>query len=146
MNNPKCFLKLEVIWKDDHMFELKVIVSNGFYSGTTEVYDTSESLSGFAKTLYRFPKDEKSIIFYEAGEKDSHAYFSMKFYCLDAAGHIAVQVTLEKNVATIYRPEKKDKLTLEILVDPNAIDEFQKQLLRQASTQEGEAILIGYSG
>lgn len=76
------FLELQIIWKDDDMFELKVTASNGRYFGTTEVYDTTESLFSFAQTLIDFPKDNKKL-FHDAGIKDGYAYFSMNFYCID---------------------------------------------------------------
>jgi len=138
----KSFLELKVIWKDDDMFELKVTASNGSYFGTTQVYDTSDSLTSFAKSLIDYPTDNK-VLFHEAGQTNSYAYFAMKFYCLDNAGHIGVQVNLEDNVGSQYRPEEKNKLTLEILVEPNAIDNFQKQLIQLAVKQTGIAILHG---
>ena len=75
------FLELKVIWKDDDMFELRIKTSNGRYSGMTEVYDTSETLTDFAKALMGFPTDRKTL-FYEIGEKDSYSYFSIRFYCI----------------------------------------------------------------
>lgn len=138
----KSFLALKIIWKDDDMFELKVTASNGRYSGTTEVYDTTESLSNFAQTLVDFPNDNKKL-FHEAGFKDGYAYFSMHFYCIDTAGHIGVVINLEDNVATEFRQEEKDKLKLEIIVEPNAIDNFQKELSRLAKTKDGIATLYG---
>ncbi len=142
IDNRKSFLELKVIWKDDDMFELKVTASNERFFGTTEVYDTSDSLTSFAKSLIGYPTDDKTLV-HEAGEKNSYAYFSMKFYCIDKAGHIGVQINLEENVATEYRQEEKDKLTLEIVVEPNAIDNFQKQLIHLAVNQEGVATLYG---
>lgn len=68
LNNRKSFLELKSIWKDEHMFELKVTVSKNMFSGTTEVYDQYESISDFAKKLIDYPKDNK-ILFYEAGKK-----------------------------------------------------------------------------
>ena len=138
----KSFLELQIVWKDDHMFELKVTASNGRYFGTTEVYDTTESLFGFAQTLIGFPKDNKKLL-HEAGFKDEYAYFSMNFYCIDNVGHIGVEINLEDNVATEFRHEEKNKLKLEIIVEPNAIDNFQKELSQLATKQEGVAILYG---
>jgi hypothetical protein len=139
------FLKLEVVWKDDDMFELKVTASNGQFSGTTKVYDGSHLLYNFANSLVGFPKQDDSILFYEAGEKDSYSYFAMKFYPIDKIGHLAVQVTLEANVSTKYRPEEKDKLILEILTEPSLIDSFVKSLATMAQKEEGQAILEGLS-
>jgi hypothetical protein len=143
----KSFLKLEVIWKDDDMFELEITASNGQFSGTTKVYDGNNSLYNFANSLVGFPKTNDSVLFYEAGRKDSYSYFAMKFYAIeiDTVGHLGVQVALEANVPTKYRTEEKDKLTLEILTEPSLLDSFVKSLVWLAQREEGQAILEGTS-
>jgi hypothetical protein len=145
MDNLKSFLKLKVIWKDDDMFELQVTASNGRFIGTTEVYDQSRPLYDFANSLIGFPRTSDSVFLHEAGEKDSYAYFAMKFYTIDNVGHLGVQVTLESNVSTKRRTEEKDKLSLEILTEPSLLDNFVKSLLILAKDEEGEAILEGVS-
>ncbi|MDO1451860.1 hypothetical protein Q0590_36665 [Rhodocytophaga aerolata] len=142
MNSYNKYLRLEVIWKDEDMLELKVSVNNGRYSGITEVYDQKELLADFANRLLGFPKGEE-ILLHSAGEKNSYAYFEMRFYQLDPTGKIGVQITLEENVATKYRESEKDKLILELIVEPSAIDKFQKALIRLAEVEEGVAELIG---
>ncbi|MBO2010349.1 hypothetical protein J4E00_14905 [Siccationidurans soli] len=136
------FLKLEVIWKDDHMFELRVTASNGRYSGTTEVYDTTESLAAFATSLHGFPQNDKALA-HEAGERDGYAYFQMKYYPYSHAGYIGVEVSLEENVSPPYREIEKVKLKLEIVVEPPALDVFLKALSQLARKQEGMVTLYG---
>lgn len=136
------YLKLEVIWKDEHMFELKVECSNGRYSGTTEVYDTKDSLLPFAKSLKGYPFAGGELT-HECGEIDSYAYFNIKLYQIGITGIVGVQIMLEENVATEYRPEEKDKLTMEIIVEPNSIDIFQKELEDLALNESGTAYLKG---
>lgn len=135
------FLKLEVIWKDDDMFELQVSVDNGRYSGKTEVYETKESLLTFATSLKGYPNGNESLM-HKCGEKDSYAYFEMKFYQIGSTGIVGVQTSIEENVATEYRKEEKDKLKLELIVEPNAIDKFQKELVKLAQAEQGIAELI----
>jgi hypothetical protein len=142
LNNRKSFLELKSIWKDDDMFKLKVTVSDNIFAGETEVYDQFECISDFAKELIGYPKYDK-ILFYEAGEKDSYAYFSMKYYPIDNVGHIGVEINIESNVTTIYRPEEKNKLKVEIIVEPSAIDNFQNELYYLAKNENGSAILFG---
>jgi hypothetical protein len=67
----------------------------------------------------------------------------MRFYKIDSAGHIGVEIMLEENVSTQYRLEEKDKLKVELIVVPSAIDDFQKELLNMAKTEEGVSILYG---
>ena len=136
-------LELEIIWKDEHMVELRVVANNGRYLGTTEVYETGSYISEFSQNLGGFPKTLDEKIIFEAGEKDSYAYFSMRFYCIDSVGHTAVQIQLEENVGTEYRPEEKDKLTMEMLFEPGALDQFKEQLFKMGSSEQGKAVLIG---
>ncbi|SKC10850.1 hypothetical protein SAMN05660477_03063 [Soonwooa buanensis] len=140
--NINSFLKFEIIWKDDDMFEVKINASNVKFYGETEVYDTSDSLSQFANKLIDFPKNEK-IIFYELGSQNSFSYCSIRFYCIDNFGKIGVELNIEENVSTEYRTEEKSKVKLEIIVEPSAIDRFQKSLLNLATKQHGIAILYG---
>lgn len=135
------FLKLEVIWNDDDMFELQISVDNGRYSGQTEVYETKDSLLPFANSLKGYPNGVESLI-HRCGEKDSYAYFEMKFYQIGSTGIVGVQISIEENVATEYREEEKDKLKLELIAEPNAIDKFQKELVNLANTEQGFAELI----
>ncbi|TGE15168.1 hypothetical protein [Hymenobacter elongatus] len=124
------------------MFELKVKASNGRYFGATEIYDTTESLFDFAQKLIDFPKENKKLL-YEAGVKDGYAYFFMNFYYIDNTWHIGVEINLEDNVATEFRHEEKDKLKLEIIVEPSSIDNFQRELSQLATTRKGTAIIYG---
>lgn len=141
-SNRKSFLELKVIWKDDDMFELKVIASNIHFFGSTEVYEQSEHLLSFASSLKDFPNDIKSL-FYEIGRQDSYAYFSARFYPIGRSGLVGVEMNFESNVSTEFRPEEKNKLKLEIIVEPNSIDNFQKQLVQMGKTEDGIAILYG---
>lgn len=142
IDNLKLFLRLQVVWKDEHMFELKVTASNGSYFGTTNVYDTPEQVLKFAQTLMSFPL-RNSDIFYETGFKNEQASFSMHFYRIDNTGHIVLEIKLEDYVTTEYRHEHKNKIKIEISVEPNTIDEFQKDLSRLATKKDGIAILYG---
>ncbi|MBV6880136.1 hypothetical protein NG800_007940 [Epilithonimonas ginsengisoli] len=142
VNDLKSYLKLEIIWRDEHMFELKVTASNKRFSGTTEVYDTSESLYNFAQKLIGFPKDDKQLM-YELGKQNGYAFCSLKFYCIDGFGKIGVHIILEDNVNTEFRNEEKSKVKFEIIVEPAAIDNFQKNLLDLSNKQKGIALLYG---
>lgn len=140
--NRKSYLELQVIWKDDDMIELRISASNVNFSGVTEVYDMSRALFDFSNKLIGFPKNGEAL-FHEAGEKDSYAYFSMNYYLVDPSGLVGVEIYLESNESTEYRLEEKSKVKLEILVEPSAIDRFQKELYHLAQKEDGTAILYG---
>ncbi len=124
------------------MMELRISANNGRYSGTTEVYEVSESLLEFVKELNGFPFG-KDRLTHSCGEKDSYAYFEMDFYKIGPSGICGVLITMEENVSTEYRKEEKDKLSMELIVEPNAIDNFCKELKSLAEREEGIAELNG---
>jgi hypothetical protein len=138
------FLKLEVVWNDDDMFELEITASNGRFSGTTKVYEQREPLYNFASSLVGFPKTiQESTRFYEMGQKDLDAYFSMRLYLIDNIGHVGVQMTFEDEVPTQYRSEEKYKLTMEIVTEPGLLENFVRSLLTLAQREAGQAVLEG---
>ncbi|KAA9340266.1 hypothetical protein [Adhaeribacter soli] len=135
-------LKFEVIWKDEDMIELQISANNGRYSGITEVYEVSDNLLKFVKELIGFPFG-KDRLNHSCGKKDSYAYFEMDFYKISPTGRCGVLVTMEENVSTEYRKEEKDKLSMELIVEPSAIDDFCKELKSLAEREDGTAELKG---
>ncbi len=134
------YLKLEIVWKDDCMFELKVSANNGRYCGITEVYEQSDSLLKFVKELNRFPFEKNKVIHY-CGEKDGYAYFEMEFYKIGLTGKCGVLITMEEHVPTEFRREEKDKLKMELIVEPNSIDIFCRELKKMVEQERGCAEL-----
>lgn len=142
ISNQTSFLELAVIWKDEDMIELSVTAANANFYGKTKVYDQSECLLEFAKSLSNCSLNNINL-YYESGVTNGYAYFSMKYYPIGFNGHIGVEINFESNVSTEYRKEEKDKLKLEIIVEPNQIDIFQKELYQLAKTESGKATLYG---
>ncbi len=136
------YLKFEVIWKDEHMFEIDVLASNGRFKGNCQVYETSNSLLQFAMNLKGFPDGRENLI-HKFGKKDSYSFFEMRFYQIGLTGIVGVQIEMEGNVPSDWRIEEKEKLIMELIVEPNAVDNFQKELVNLAKTEDGKAELIG---
>ena len=137
------FLCFEVIWKDEHMIELEITASNVLFYGVTQVYEQFEDLITLSEQLSNFSL-LSTPLFYECGERDSYSYFSVRFCPVVTSGTIGVQINMEQNIkATEYRQEEKSKLSLEILVEPAAIDEFCLFLKTMAEKQHGKAELRG---
>ena len=140
----KSFLELRVIWKDDDLVELNVIATNNRFFGTTKVYADAESISisSFAQSLIGFPHGNKELL-YQAGTKEGNSYFAMNFFCVDKAGHIGVVINLENKVLSEFGYKEVEKLQMQINVESNAIDNFQRALYHMATSQKGTAILFG---
>lgn len=136
------FIEFRIIWKDELMIELDINASNGDFSGRTQVYDQPHNLFEFAEKLKDYPKDAKNLS-YEIGVKNGYAYFLMSLYPIDNFGHIGVKVEVESGVASNSKEKEKNKLQMEIIVEPNAIDNFQRELSDLSKREEGTAILHG---
>lgn len=140
-DNRKSRLELQVIWKDSDMIELRVRATNGRFFGTTEVYDTTESLNDWVQLLAQFPNDKQPLV-YEAGKKNGYAFWGMRINLPDPTGLVGVEITLEEN---INRKAWQDKVELEIQVYLAAIDNFREQLTKLILKEEGTASLYGES-
>jgi hypothetical protein len=138
MKEYENFLTLEVVWKDEHMLELEVTVANNSYSGVARGYDTREALAILAKQLEGFPKDDQPI-FYKIGESLQQGHLSISFCPIGLSGLVGVKVYLEKGGLTGCQ---NSNVSTELLVEPSAIDIFQKYLTTLAANQQGIAKLI----
>jgi hypothetical protein len=134
-------LKLEIIWKDDDMVELRAFASNGRYCGTTEVYTTAQELIELATRVEGFPKKVDDVVEFRAGAKQGYAFLDLIFNCVDGSGHTALLVSMEENVPTFHRPAEKHEVRLELRCEPGSIDQFQKDLLEMGATRTGSASL-----
>jgi hypothetical protein len=138
MKEYENFLNLEVVWKDEHMLELEISVSNNGYSGVARGYDTGEHLEILAKQLEGFPKDAQSI-FYEIKESMQVGDISISFCPIDPSGLVGVKVFLESEGSINCQ---NSNVSSELLVEPNSIDIFKKYLAALATKQQGTAKLI----
>jgi hypothetical protein len=144
MTELKKSLRLEVIWKDPDMIELRVDANNGRFSGWTNVYDVSDDLYEFAVKLNGLPRLKERLI-YKCGDINDTSFFKMEYYPINESGRIGVFVSLNNGESAEYRFENApiEKLELELIVEPNAIDNFQKELIHLAKSESGVAELKG---
>ncbi len=61
----------------------------------------------------------------------------MEFYKIGPTGKCGVLITMEENVSTEYRKEEKHKLSMELIIEPNAIDVFCRELKSLAKKEDG---------
>ena len=137
----KSFLKIEIKYWDASTF-LEISASNTYFMGETLVFAEDKKLIDFSNLLLEFPKNNNDYIFFELGKKSlNDSYFSIMFYPANSISHIGVQITMETEMH--LREQEKYKVQFEIIVEPNAIDEFRKSIYSIAQKNEGTAILYG---
>lgn len=125
------------------MVEIEVAACNEHFSGLTQVYTTYDELRELRESLVGFPKAASSRVPFFAGETDSYSFLGLDFYCIDNAGHAAVQVAIESKVPTKWRLEQKHRVRLEMQFEPVALDQFLSEVNRLISAQAGVAVLQG---
>jgi len=129
------FLKFEVIWKDEHIFELKIVMTNGLFSGTTQVYSMEEILLDFSKELDTYSLDDGTVTF-NGGIDEYNCKITFDY--LDKGGRIIVKALLEEEGLACL-----NSASLHIITEPALLDNFQKELRVLSVRQEGTAVLQG---
>lgn len=135
-------LKIEVVWHDDEMSELRLSVSNAEFAGQANFYVDKDELASFAKHIQGFPESADDFREYEFGSTQLTNYGGAKIQlkCVDRIGHLVLQVTVYKILSN--ENEVRESATIQLHPEPAAIDAFVDEL-KLMQIKVGElAILI----
>ncbi|HEX4809576.1 MAG TPA: hypothetical protein VH325_11640 [Bryobacteraceae bacterium] len=104
-----------------HM-QLEFSVSNGLFSGTTDIYCNVGDLKEIGNRLKSFPTRLGDEFRYEYGSEDParrhYRYFLLRAYTIDNAGHCALQVKMNNNT----REPHEGTCTLSIKAEAAALN------------------------
>jgi hypothetical protein len=137
-------LSFEHIWEDDSMIELRVLATNGLFSGVTQIYTSWDSLNEFANRLRGFPRTTSDIVEDANGEIGGYSYFRLVFRCITGAGHPVVEIEMEQNQACAGPGDIRGRAKLGFRIDGTAVDRFVAQLQAMVNSKTGSALLQGY--
>lgn len=134
-------IEVYVIETDDDYVKLRVVASSGTFAGQADVSDTCESVSESARMLRGFPanhRDTRELEFGNFSDGYAGGAVRLKFFCVDAAGHAAADVTFRDKVYfdDDFRIESAE---FRIRIAAIAVDSFVVQLLRMAADVEQAA-------
>ena len=93
--------QFDLRWHDADVVEVGIAAWNGAFAGATDVYVAIGGLREVAEKLEGFPRspaDEREVIFGRFGPEWAGGAVSMRFYCVDAAGHAYVESRMESDV------------------------------------------------
>ena len=130
-------LSIEVVWKDEHMIQVEVCVSNGAFFGTNRFYDSADYYLELASELQVFSnsyKNDSKITFTKGDD-----LFSISANFSDNLGHISICVSLQQLDAITNNVENSVKLTA--ITDLVSVDSFCKELEDLGTKQSGIARL-----
>jgi hypothetical protein len=135
--------QFEVIYKDDHLLEVRISAWNGTFGGAAEVYVGIDQLKETATKLQRFPldpSDVREVTFGGFGPKSAGGGVRMRFYCADRAGHTYVDSRIESDYDSAG---KAQSVIMTLTIEPAAVDSFVEELGRLGADQAGQAYLKG---
>lgn len=91
-------LRVEIIYADTDLNEIRVSAWNGSFGGATDIYVKIGGLTELAAKLAGFPRgpsDVREFTLGEFGREFEPGAVSMKFYCIDQAGHAYMESRIE---------------------------------------------------
>jgi hypothetical protein len=128
---------------DDGMLTAVVDVASRGFRGVSQVYTTADALAELSSRLRLFPEGPTKSLEFQFGMPGGYGYLSLAFSILDATGRCTCQVRLESNYLPAYGPGSKNRIDIDMGVEPNAIDRFVSDLHNLLKSETGKAVLEG---
>jgi hypothetical protein len=136
-------IRLVGVDADDSMLTAAIDVASRGFRGVSQVYTTAGALEELSLRLKLFPEGPAKSLEFQFGMSGGYGYLSLAFSVLDATGRWACQVQLESNYLPAYGHESKNRIDVDMGVEPNAIDRFVSDLQNLLNSETGEAVLEG---
>lgn len=135
---------IRVVEVDDHgLLTVVIDVASRGFSGSSQVYTTASMLGTLSAGLQCFPKDASQSVEFELGTPQGYGYLSIAFSVLDARGRCQCRVRLESNYAPTHGPASKNRIEVDMGVEPAAIDRFVSDLTNLHNNKARVAVLEG---
>jgi hypothetical protein len=133
-------LQISVVDPDDDYLGIEVFASSGRYSGTTRLYAGDSEVAGMTAGIEGFPRTTQDEFLTEIGIKGrtfAGGYCSIRFYCADGTGRVAIDVDMEDD--DIRFLAGSSTFTIETVA--TEIDRFVRQMQRLVQSRRGTACL-----
>ncbi len=135
---------IRVVEVDEYgMITVVIDVASRGFNGSSQVYTTTSALETLSAGLQFFPEDASQSVEFELGTPQSYGYLSIAFSVLDARGRCQCNVRLESNYVLMHGPGSKNRIDVDMGVEPNAIDRFVSDLKNLHNNKARQAVLEG---
>jgi len=134
-------IRLELLWHDVDVFEIRLVAWNGLFGGGADVYLAIGSLKERAEKLDGFPRspaDNREVIFGAFGPEYAGGAVSLRFFCGDGAGHAYVDLKIESDSQS---GRMVQSVAMSLSIEPAAVDLFVDELRRLEDEKKGTARL-----
>jgi len=131
--------KIEIIsvGEDEDLFEVKIMASNGDFSGGAKCYTQRKELRYLAASLEGFPKSLNHKVSY-VEENENFSFFTLVFSC-NSSWKVSVRVKISKIIVSCNAPKVHDVVEFDMAIEPAAIDAFVLSLRILADSEIGTA-------
>jgi hypothetical protein len=136
-------LVLSLWYQDDDIVELSVAVSNGSFSGETNLYVAHDALAELASKIEGFPfssDDRREFDLGAFGPSFAGGATRLRLLCVDLAGHCALQVDIETE-AVAGQNWPMQKVSMVAAIEAAAVDRFVAELRQLEGALSGNATL-----
>jgi hypothetical protein len=137
------YLTVELVWEDTDLEELCISANNGQFSGEAKVYFAQGDVQLLADSIRGFPKTTSQRETFSGGNEADPPFAQLVFRCADGSGHATVHVALAEIVYHNGRPFTDNRVELELPFEPNALDDFCRELDLVARRATRRAVLRG---
>ena len=118
-------IKLELIWMDDDVIQVRVHASNGRFAATADCYCGLDGFARLAQAACGFPSSSEDRRELEIGTFDARIAgggAKLVLRCIDRAGHAVADVTVRADSGMNGSPAETASFAFP--VEPAAIDDF----------------------
>ena len=140
-------LVIEAVWDDPDMLEVRVAVSNGSFSGQTNVYVGLGDLAVAADLLAGFPtnpRDERRVSWGSEEPESRLGRVELLFRCRTGAGHLVLAA--EVTSSDMGAAETGQTVRLQLPFEAAGLDRFLEALRAIERAKRGTAMLEGERG
>lgn len=128
---------------EDGMLTAAVDVASRGFRGVSQVYTTADALEALSSSLRLFPEGARKSLEFQLGTPDGYGYLGLAFSVADSLGRCACRVRLESNYVPMHGQGSRNRIDVDMGVEPNAIDRFVFDLQNLLNSKPGEAVLEG---
>lgn len=125
-------------YEEPYLLQIEFTVSNGSFSGNTDIYCHTEALKEIGNGLREFPKVSNDEYIFEYGSDDPkenlYCHFVLRAYTIDSVGHAAIQFVISNNSEEPY----EGKCRFSIQADAASINRLGEKFLRFSKLNELE--------
>lgn len=135
------FLQFAIVWNDEDLQEVVISASSGLFSGQVNLYAGWNELKEIAERLRGFPSNRDDKREFTIGQDNLSGYgtASLRLYCVNSRGHVAVEVTLHTNPAN-----SSDGKESAVVIVPAVVGDIDRLAadLRSISNQVGASAVL----